>query len=102
MPGKSLTEVEGPDKVVHIILFAGFSVLWMIASPGRRWTILLAGLAYSIALEIMQSLAVSGRSGSMSDVTSDAIGLVIGVIAMAAFASWRDRKAVKVAAETSP
>ena len=73
-----------------------------MAAPGRRWTILLVGLAYAVALEIMQSVAVSGRSGSMSDVAYDAIGLVIGVVAMAALASWRARASVKVAGETTP
>ena len=95
LPGKELTEVEGPDKLVHVLLFALFGILWMWDSRERRWTILVAGLAYAIALEIMQSIAVAGRSGSVSDFVSDAVGLILALVAMVALATWKARVAIK-------
>jgi VanZ family protein len=95
LPGKELTEVEGPDKLVHVVLFAVFGLLWMWDSRERRWAIFFAGLAYAIALEFMQSVAVAGRSGSVSDFMSDAVGLILGLIPMVALASWKARVAIR-------
>jgi VanZ family protein len=94
-PVRALTEVEGPDKLAHFVLFALFGILWMWAARSRRGTILIAGLAYAVALEIMQSVAIAGRTGSVSDFVADAVGLVLGLIAMSAVTSWKSRTAIE-------
>lgn len=67
------------DKWAHAVLFFGFGVLWTRAQPDKVWGILLAGVAFGIAIEIWQGLLPIGRSPDPLDALADAVGLVAGV-----------------------
>lgn len=68
---------SGSDKVVHLLLFAALA-----ASTRWRFGSALAGLAYVAAYagisEIIQAVALPGRSGDPVDVLADLVGATIG------------------------
>lgn len=86
IPGKDLPNALffNFDKLVHLIFFGGFSLLWGLAyltdKKAKRiflW-IFLASIALGILVELIQSSPlVVGRSGDVNDVIADAIGSLL-------------------------
>lgn len=86
IPGNELPDVRVPliDKWVHFILFAVFSVLWLLAYPSLKWQRLLfvfiiAALTGWLVEELQGLLTMLGRSKDVMDILADAIGGAIGV-----------------------
>ncbi len=83
----------GPDKVVHLALFATFSVLFMegfrrqskvlLLSKNTVLASLLLGMVFAIFTEAMQYFVIPGRNGNIYDLLADILGLGIG------YAIWR-------------
>jgi hypothetical protein len=85
-----LPVVEGPeswkirlhlDKVVHVGIFAVFSVLWLRALPAARKTYLwvgLSGLALAALTESVQNLPIIQREGEVQDAAADFAGVLLG------------------------
>ncbi|WP_169732863.1 VanZ family protein [Azospirillum halopraeferens] len=72
------------DKLLHVVAFAGLSVLPALGFARRR-TALLAALTmipFGAALEVAQAM-VPGRSGSVGDVAANTVGTLIGIAAAA-------------------
>ena len=92
VPGPALPQTPGlplsVDKWVHVGMFLGFGALWSLAAPGRAWTVLAAGLAYAVAIEVWQGALPIGRSPDPYDAVADAVGLVAGL----ALAAWARRR----------
>ena len=67
----------GSDKVVHVLLFAGLA-----ASTRWRFGSAVVGLAcvaaYAGLSEVIQAVALPGRSGDPVDVLADLVGAVVG------------------------
>jgi VanZ family protein len=84
IPGGNYIHSEGPDKLGHAFMFAILGVLWSRVAPHRPGMVVLSGIAYGVALEVFQDRLIQGRTGSISDVLADAVGLVIGVAAISA------------------
>lgn len=91
MPGKSIPHISwlellSFDKFVHASIFFVLQILTMrafIFSPSfskKKWLILLFCMAYGGALEIMQSLFFSERSGDMFDFIANSFGCVCGLL----------------------
>ena len=95
LPGSFLPHVKpvfGVDKVVHLLMYAGFvfAMLWGYRKPFtengkafRRkalWITLIIGIMYGILTEIMQETLVPGRTGSVYDWLADVIGCILGAI----------------------
>lgn len=91
MPGKSIPHISwlellSFDKFVHASIFFVLQILTMrafIFSPSFskiKWLILLFCVAYGGALEIMQSLFFSERSGDMFDFIANSFGCVCGLL----------------------
>lgn len=73
------------DKWVHIVLFGGFSFLWLLGYPSGRWQrlllVLFLGCLLGWLVEILQYLLPAlGRSYDLTDIAADAIGVGVGVI----------------------
>lgn len=67
------------DEVVHAGVFAALVVTGSWA--GLRLVPLVAGLVvYAVAIEVVQGLLPLGRTGAVSDVVADGVGIVLGVI----------------------
>lgn len=66
------------DEFAHGLAFYAFTVgLFVVLPRFRRIDIALAGLALAASSEIAQSF--TGRSGSFSDFTADALGILCAV-----------------------
>ena len=65
------------DKVVHYLLFAllAATVRWRF---GGRERLLWAVFGYAIASEVIQHVALPGRSGDVVDVLADVAGASLG------------------------
>ena len=69
-PGKDLPDVEVPfiDKWTHLILFGGFTFLWLCARPLRTasWlvTMFFIALGLGIFIELMQGLLTLPKYGT--------------------------------------
>jgi VanZ family protein len=98
-PGLRISQdasVDGPIRhLVHVGMYAVLGVLLVHALHGSSWPVI--GLAawaiatlYGVSDEIHQSL-VPDRSGNLLDVSLDAIGAGLGIVAVAAWPVVRDR-----------
>ena len=67
------------DKLVHVLLFAGYGVLWLRVAPARRGAVVGWGLALAVALELLQDGLPIHRSGEPLDVVADAAGLALAL-----------------------
>ncbi|HEX2075926.1 MAG TPA: VanZ family protein [Geodermatophilus sp.] len=73
----------GVDKLVHAVLFAALALT-------GRWAGVRAGLlaallvGYAAVSEVLQGLAVLGRTGSVADWVADVVGAALGLVAWAA------------------
>ena len=66
------------DKSLHILIFAPFTLLWMLAGWQTR-TALLGGLFFGVLIEALQYVLPINRSADWKDVVADCIGTVLGV-----------------------
>jgi len=99
-PAKEIPKVDVPmmDKWVHIILFGGFTFLWLCAHPVlhiRTFIILFViSVLFGSFIEIMQGiLTFLGRSREFMDVVADSIGGALG-IALFFLIAYRVQKSV--------
>jgi VanZ family protein len=71
----------GLDKLGHLLTFAALSVptaLLLVRRPGRAWRVLVLGLAYGGAIEIVQSF-LPWRSAEWLDLAADGAGVLLGL-----------------------
>lgn len=87
MPSKEIPEVDVPfiDKWTHLVLFGGFSFLWLCAHPvrGLKWPITLFFITSAVGavIEGLQGLIVSlGRSMELMDWYADTVGGLLGIV----------------------
>lgn len=88
MPGNKITESgDSVDKVVHILLF--FLVSFFTFHYIRKPILLIAliMLAYSGFSEILQYVAIPGRTGDILDFYADGVGILVAILAF-----WPYRK----------
>lgn len=83
LPADELPNLESlplsSDKWVHLLLFLGFGVSWMVAAPTRVRAITVGGILLALGTETGQRLLPINRSGDPYDALADLIGLAIGV-----------------------
>ncbi len=76
VPGTST--VPRVDLVVHVGLFA--LVMWAARLAGAAPRLALAVLAANaVASELVQALLLTGRTGSVSDLVADVVGMGLGL-----------------------
>ncbi|MBZ0098902.1 MAG: VanZ family protein [Taibaiella sp.] len=91
LPGNELPKVNVPfiDKWAHVVLFAGFSFLWLCAGPTGRLTNLFILLVVSIfvgwLVEYIQGAFVPGRYQDDMDILADAAGGLAGILLFVLF-----------------
>jgi hypothetical protein len=85
IPGGEYVHKEGPDKIGHAVMFLVLGVLWYRAFPSRPGTIVLAGIGYGALLELYQDRLVAGRTGSVTDVVADAVGMTLAIVLLASY-----------------
>ncbi len=98
-PGQDLPKVDVPliDKWVHLVLFGGFTFLWLCAYPirtiPRLLIMFLTAVAIGCFIELMQGLLTFlGRSMELMDAVADAIGGLLGIGLFCLLASIAGKK----------
>ena len=73
---------EGSDRVVHLVLFLllAATTRWRFGTR-PAWLVLLAG--YAVLSEVVQGVALAGRSGDAADAVADLLGVALGWVAAA-------------------
>ena len=66
------------DKSLHILIFAPFTLLWMLTGV-RVGYALVAGLLFGTLIEGLQYALPINRSADWKDVVADCIGAALGV-----------------------
>jgi len=75
-----------PDKIIHLILFAPFSFLFLQTPWVKNATntksyfyALILGIVYASCTELLQFFVFVGRNGNYFDAIADIFGVLIGV-----------------------
>lgn len=91
LPGDTLPDSEllAQDKLLHLVAFAGFAVLWLGVYERAVGRIVAWGLAFGVAIETYQHLAPIGRRFDPFDLVADAAGLAVGLLL------WKGWRAVR-------
>lgn len=84
----SIPLIQGLDKIIHVVLFAGFGFLlsrfyWHKVSNQFSHIVkkvILFALIYGLIVELIQSLDIIGRSFEWLDIVADIVGAVFGYI----------------------
>jgi VanZ family protein len=86
-PGSNLPEspTVGFDKIVHVGIFAGLAVLWLLRYPDQSTLVVLTSIAYGILIEIYQNYMPINRSFDWWDILADSAGVLVGFLAATIF-----------------
>jgi VanZ family protein len=78
-PGKKMPEAPsmGFDKVVHIILFFTWALLWLTVDQIRASRVIVAGLLFGLLTEICQERLPIDRTFDWWDLLADAAGIFL-------------------------
>ncbi|MDO5034345.1 MAG: VanZ family protein [Actinomycetaceae bacterium] len=82
IPGLSLNDVEGVDKIVHLTGFALVAASGLLAGWKARWVIGLSVLHAGLS-EVLQKFVIPGRTGDVFDALADIVGILIAWIIVA-------------------
>lgn len=84
-PSGEIPKVDVPfvDKWTHLVMFGGFSFLWLlagrVASFKRILVLIVISAAYGAVIEVLQGVLVAlGRSMELMDFVADALGGILG------------------------
>jgi VanZ family protein len=91
VPQREPPNVEGLDKLDHVIAFATLALLATFAWPTRWHTSLAALLAYGWTIEVLQSFTAT-RTADAEDVAADAAGLVLAWVIVQGIRRIRTRR----------
>jgi glycopeptide antibiotics resistance protein len=99
LPGQQVPTVRAElslDKIAHLVLFAGFGVLWMRALRAMAWGaggpsnpalwVLGVGGAFAVGTEVLQYVLPLGRHFDLLDAAANAVGLAVAVLGYRRFA----------------
>lgn len=77
--------IPNKDKIVHVILYFGFVVLWILYKSKENYTkktgitILFIAIGYGILMEILQYFTAT-RSPDFYDVLANSLGAFLGLL----------------------
>lgn len=82
LPASKLPKASfiGLDKIVHFILFAGWTSLLLRSFRPTVAFAILTGLAFGVLIELCQQLLPFNRTFDWWDVVADAAGIVAGLV----------------------
>lgn len=75
------------DKVVHLVLYFVFVVLWAISFPeqfSKRQKIILGAVSigYGVLIEVLQSVMALGRAYDIDDIIANTVGCILGLLSI--------------------
>lgn len=77
------------EEISNVLLFVPFPALVAVWSPRRWWVALPAGIAVSIAIELVQLVVLDHRSPTWNDVRWNSAGVLIGTALIAGVVAVR-------------
>lgn len=81
-PGKDLP--DGPvtyfDKIVHVGMFAGWTLLWTLLKPRQSGLVAAVGILFGVFIEFYQQMLPFDRSFDWWDIVADAGGVLLGYL----------------------
>ncbi|MFD4294938.1 VanZ family protein [Rhodococcus sp. NPDC058505] len=80
------------DKVTHLLMFLALAVAARYAGWRAGW-VLLGGVLYAAASEVLQAVLPIQRSGSVFDWLADVVGVLLGLGVVFAWRSSRTGRA---------
>ena len=80
--------IAGLDKVVHVLVFAAPVLAALLAGISAPWALGMLAVHAPLS-ELVQHFALSHRSGDVSDVLADFVGIALG---WSAFLVWERRQ----------
>ncbi len=79
-----------PDKIVHLLMFAPFAVLFLrflysleseiLLKKFPVFSTLIIGIIYATGTELLQIFVFIGRSGNVYDAVADTVGVLLGIL----------------------
>ncbi len=82
-----LLDILQVDKLIHILLFAPFSFLWLLNfsfkinfNLQKTYLVFFLGVFLASATEIIQFYFIEGRNGSLADAIADIVGVYVGIV----------------------
>ena len=81
-------QIAGMDKMIHAFIFAAPALAALLAGVSAPWALGILAVHAPLS-ELIQHFALSHRSGDMSDVLADFVGVALG---WSAFLVWRRRQ----------
>jgi hypothetical protein len=81
-------QIAGMDKVVHVFVFAAPALAALLAGISVPWALGILAVHAPLS-ELVQHFALSHRSGDVSDVVADFVGVALG---WSAFLVWERRQ----------
>lgn len=93
LPGSKIpeTSIPGVDKIVHFLLFAGWTVAITHDFNVKWYKVLIAGLLFALLTELIQ-IPIEKRTFDLNDLLADTAGILFGM----ANAAWIIRLTKKV------
>ena len=92
IPGRSFptAQIFTYDKVIHLVEYAGFAIVLIMALPdvSNIWIVAAVAALFGMGDELYQSL-IPGRDASLADWIADSMGILISVFA---YQRWQSRK----------
>ena len=72
------------DKLVHLILYFAFVILWAISIPreltkGEKKKLVAVGVGYGVLIEVLQSTMSLGRAYDIDDIIANTAGCILGL-----------------------
>lgn len=78
--------IIGLDKVVHIIMFGGWTFLYGIVRFLRDkytlWPVFLVGAIFGVVIELLQHILPTGRNPEMMDMLADFSGTALAILVL--------------------
>jgi VanZ family protein len=87
IPDEGIFSIPHLDKIVHVIIFAGFVWLWVLyfrnnqkENKGTVFKIVLVAIAYGVLMEYVQKYFIPNRSFDVFDIVADTIGAIVSAL----------------------
>lgn len=88
--GPSVGGIPGIDKVIHLLIFAVVGIAARRCGVTTQRVVLVLA-AHAVLSEILQAVALPGRSGDPWDVVADVAGVAVAVLLVGQSAGQRSR-----------
>ena len=66
-----------PEPPLHLLMFGALVGVWLHALPGWRRIVTVAGVLAAVGTEVIQAVAVPGRTAALDDLIANVLGVAL-------------------------